>query len=43
MIPTSNKIITMKENCRIMSFISIDVKILSKILVNQNPAKGKKE
>lgn len=26
-----------------MSFISIDVKILNKILVNQNPAKGKKE
>lgn len=26
-----------------MSFISIDVKILSKILVNPNPAKGEKE
>ena len=43
MTPKSNKIITVKENCKIMSFISIDVKILSKILVNPNPAKGKKE
>lgn len=42
MIPKSSNIITIKENSRLISLISIDVKILNKILVNQNPAKGKK-
>lgn len=42
MIPKSSKNIIIKEKYRLMSLINKDVKILKKILANQNPAKDKK-